>query len=259
MPSLPPRCFSVAFGTVVLMMLVGATCASGTTMSNTLTQVVSFTITPSSGYIVFAPDATAYVAETNSLGENSYDFQRGTTANAAASITWATAAASADSLSLTGFASSIVTFPHGVNGTAHSLAEGGTFYFPFSVMGTTGPVVVQFSATVSYQQLLVTDINSRASSEVFYYADLPGNPPLYIFYEDLQNSVGPNSYYFDSATWNLTSFQSILAGQEYNFRSAFFAVSDATVVPEPPSLLLLLSTGPIVILVLRWVVRYPSH
>ena len=147
----------VSFLVIMLATLCSAPPVSATAITNSSLQLQSLTISLASGSIMFSPTAQSFTQAQNSLGELVSNFGSGTTANSSAVVTWANASGTADSISQTASTSANVSIPN-VTGAASSVRRRTLFDLAFSITGTSGPVSMQFAATLPYAQSLMTDI-----------------------------------------------------------------------------------------------------
>ncbi len=228
--------------TLCLVLLLAASVvvprANATAIANSSIMLESLTITPASGSIMFSPTAQSFAQTQNSLGQVVSNFDSGTTANSSATVTWANASGSADSISQTAFVSANVDLPGSVVGAASAAGQGTLYDFSFSITGTTGPVSVQFSALLPYSQSLLTDLAGvQASSEDIFYLSLDGQPVLFL---DLPMTIGSSSSFSASGSPTLSNSMTLTAGQTYNLYLELDAESSGINVPEPASLSLLL-------------------
>jgi hypothetical protein len=163
-------------------------------------------ITPTAGSIQFVSPlisppgcsmpslcATAFTQAQDSLGGLQQQFNLAdngaTSATSTTSLASANAAASAPAR--TNSASDGVNL--NVNASASSTAQG-TLYGTFQVVGTTSPVMINFSATLSGSQMLSTDaIGLSASSEAIFSLVLDnGDNP--VSFDSLQ-TIGSSAFF----------------------------------------------------------------
>jgi hypothetical protein len=212
--------------------------ATATAIANSSIQLQSLTITPASGSIMFSPTAQSFAQAQNSLGELVANSASGVTASSSAAVTWADASGSADSISQTASTSANVSIPN-VTGAASSVGRGALFDLAFSVTGTSGPVSVQFSATLPYAQSLMTDVYGvQAASEVIFDLTVDGNTVLFF---DSPLSIGPSSSLATSGSPTLTNSMTLTAGQTYDLYLEIDSESSGiNTTPEPATFSLLL-------------------
>jgi hypothetical protein len=229
---------------VILVAMTTAPPASATAIASSSVQLQSLTVTPSSGTMVFSPFASWYAIVTNSLGEFDITFGNGVAGSTTSSVTGGTASAAADTNSLTASASADVNIVG--NGAASAGAIARASYLPFSIVGASGPVTVQFDATVVFQQSLMTGALSSAHSDVGYRlglftVQLPFPVGGDIQFASSNNTVGPNSTWVNTGTWSFTASETLMPGVQYNLIADLGSSSDAVVTPEPGALSLVLA------------------
>jgi hypothetical protein len=221
---------------LVLAAAPGDSCA--TAIASTSLQMQSLTIAPASGTIMFSPTAQSFAQAQNSLGRLVQNFDSGVTASSSAAVIWADANGSADSISQTASSSANVNIPN-VSGAASSVGRGALFDTAFSITGTSGPVSVQFSATIPYSQSLMTDgFGVQATSEVIFALTVDDSVVLFF---DSPLSIGPSTSLAVSGSPTLTNSMTLTAGQTYDlYMEVDSESSGINTIPEPATLLLLL-------------------
>ena len=229
----PAPCFIT-----LLLVVAAATPGSATAIANSSIQLSSLSIIPANGTIMFSPTAQSFAQAQNSLGELVSNSDSGVTANSSAVVTWANASGSADSISQTAASSANVSIPN-VTGAASSVGRGALFDLVFSVTGTSGPVAVQFSATLPYAQSLMTDIYGvQATSEVIFDLTMDGSVVLFL---DSPLAIGPSTSLATAGSPTLTNSMTLTAGQIYDLYLEIDSESSGiNATPEPATLTLLL-------------------
>lgn len=222
---------------IMLATLASVPYASATAIANSSIQLESLTITPANGTIMLSPTARSFAQAQNSLGQLVSNFDSGTTANSNSVVIWANASGSADSISRTASSSANVNIPN-VTGAANSVGRGSLFDTAFSITGTSGPVSVQFSATLPYAQTLMTDIyDVQATSEVVFDLTIDGSAVLFL---DSPHVIGPSTSLATSASPTLNNSMTLTAGQTYDlFLEIDSESSGINATPEPATLSLL--------------------
>ena len=231
-----PAAFLVA---VMALALASTPAANATAIATSSLQLQSLTITPSAGSIVSSPFAVWYGIVSNSLGEGNGFAGSDDAGAGSAAVTWAVVSAAADSMALTESVSVAMDIP--VFGSAHGEAQSRVAYVPFSITGTSGPVSVQFTATLLHQQALTTGDFSSGQSFVGFCLGLYPPDRGCVLLATFGNTIGADSSWASSGTWTLTTSQTLMAGDSYNLGAHLDARSDATVIPEPASCSLLLA------------------
>lgn len=233
-----PSLISLSRITSLLLLVLAAIAvtprANATAIAISSLQLASLTITPSSGWIIFSPTAEAFAQAQNSLGELVADYNTGVIVNSSASVTWASASSSADSISRNMAVFSNVNIPG--EGAASAIGIATLYDYSFSITGTTGPVSVQFDAMLPFMQFLMTDAYGlEASSDLVFYLGIDGTPVLF---KDSPEYIGPNSSFFSSGTWSLSNSVILMANQPYILYAE--VDDDPAPAPEPATLSLLL-------------------
>ena len=199
-------------------------------------------ILPSAGSVqFFSPfNASAFAQVFDSLGGADQQFNSvddGAT-SASASTTFAHATASASALSMTASTTAGVNIPQitadagTAPGSPYGLLQG-----LFEITGATGPISVQFKASLDVHQFLSTSGGGQlATSEAIFnllLPDISGDPIL--FFDDLR-SIGPNDSSASSSSATLSGFVMLQPDTPYyliaNTDPDVFGSSS---VPEPSS------------------------
>ncbi len=203
-------------------------------------QVSNFTMTSSSGTIVFLDPwtAQAFAQAQNSLGENNsqYNSSLGGLAQASASVQFASAQSSADALNMILMGSTTVNIPGGL--IAASAVSQQTLSNMFEITGAGGPVNVTFGVLLNSMQSLLTDSSGFASSEVTFTLSVDGNVVLF---SDSAKQIGPNGSWNYNFSGELTNTIPLYENQWYEFTA--FAEQDPNgygQTPEPPTIALAL-------------------
>jgi hypothetical protein len=224
------------FAATLLLLAAAPPRVNATAIANSSVQLTSLAITPASGSILFSPTAQSFAQAQNSLGELVTNFDSGTTASSSANVTWANAAGAADSASQTASAAANVDLP--VQGAASSVGRGTLYDLSFSITGVTGPVSVQFNATLPYSQSLMTDaVGLQATSEVIFDLTIDGQTVLFL---DSPQLIGSSSSFSISGSPTLSNSMTLTAGQTYDLYLELDAESSGINAPEPATLSLLL-------------------
>lgn len=199
----------VSFLVIMLWTSCSAPPVSATAITNSSFELQSLTIAPANGSIMSSPTAQSFTQSQNSLGELVSNLDSGTTANSSAVVTWANASGTADSISQT------------------------------ASRGTSGPLSLQFAATLPYAQSLMTDIYGvEGTSEVIFNLTVDGSAVLFL---DSPLVIAPSTSLGIRASPTLTNSMTLTAGQTCDFYMEIASESSGVnTTPELATLLLLL-------------------
>jgi hypothetical protein len=168
-------------------------------------------ILPSSGTVQFLPpiNASAFVQVFDSLGgfDQQFDSVDDGATNVSAATALASAAAAASAVSMTASSSSGINIPQieAAAGTVPGSPFGMLQGF-FQIVGTTGPVSVQFLASLSTSQSLsTTGYGQSANSEVTFNLLLPDISEAPILFFDNLLQIGANDSQNTSSSFTLSS------------------------------------------------------
>lgn len=228
--------FTVSRLLVLVIVATLAIRAAANEVVNNSLQLQTLTITPASGSLVISPTwVFARAGALSGLGEN-------VGGPCPQSITWMSADCSIDPVSLTGFVSANVNAPDGqwVYGSSFSY-----MYGTFEIVGTSGPVLVQFHAVIPYVQSLTTGLGYE-SSRIDVGVSFGGH---IVVHNQLNYAIGLNSSINDSGIWNVSDSAMFNAGQQYTF--GVLMRDDVAANPEPATVLLFLG-GLSPIILSRW-------
>jgi hypothetical protein len=210
---------------------------AGVIVDDTL-QLTSLQVSPPGGWAVqwISPiNASVFVEALNSLG--GLDSKSANVDDAAlsrsATVTWASASASADGAARTASAASHILLPD-ITGSASSTARG-TLSGSFQIVGTgTGPLSVDIGATLAgSQHLSVSGLNAFGSSEIIFNLLLPDLAPNPILHTNnlLTSTGGIQNMPFSGIAPTTVTLQPNTA---YSFRAEVDSESSGfVVVPEP--------------------------
>lgn len=234
---------SAGFGAVsivslvlTLALVVAPTPVHATAIAMSSISVTNFTITPSSGTVVFGAPWTAesFAQAQNSLCgcDSQFNSSIGGTAQADAMVMFAQAHALTDASGLTLSASDAVNITGGLM-AANTLGQSTLFNATFSITGTTGPVDVTFSARVDLAQFLFTDASGVfAVDDTSFQLTIDGQTVLFT---DASNQIGPSSSFSTSSSGTLTDTMTLNAGQDYSLTATAQDDPYGYNTPEPPS------------------------
>ncbi|MDQ2694653.1 MAG: PEP-CTERM sorting domain-containing protein [Pseudomonadota bacterium] len=229
--------------------------AAATAIANSSIAFGNLAITPASGFVQLPEPWTlqAFAQANNSLGENDSDFDpvfSPGAAGAAASVTWAMAAATASApgdppdLNVNGSANSSVNIPGCDPAAAFSRSRGTLSNF-FTLAGGTGSVDVAFAVDVAGALEAMTDSCGRAMTDTIFTLEIDGGPVLF---HQRQLVVGPNSSLMLPFSERLMDSVVLEFGVEYRLQLDVDSESAARTIPEPPAgALLLFGIGALVL------------
>jgi hypothetical protein len=220
--------------------------ASGFTSASGVLDLNSFSVTPSSGSIVWSgPWAlSAFVSVNNSNGALNSQFQTDpVSASASASVPFASGNSSANFPAIGGVFGHVdgtVNIPGGFNAAAVFPAQS-ALENSFSITGASGNVDVTFAALLSSTLAAVADANGAVlTDETIFNLNVDGTPVLSFFD---QVSVGPNGSAFSSMNPNLTDTISLDSSMPHDFLISLDPNVHATSTPESGETCLLLLVG----------------
>src|SRR5215471_18451891 len=234
---------------VLLVAGIGLCAPSGAhalVITDSTLTISNILITSASGTVQFDPwTAEASATANNSLGQSDGQFDStainlGSTAQASATVTWATAQGPANASNLTAKGSSAVNLP-GILNQADSTWRGSLFT-SFTVTGCTpgNSVDVTFSMDLSGSQHGFADALGSFTNELTASLELDGSPLLFF---DTILSGGPG---FPDTTKGIS--QNLNAKQTLTFGTPYFVFIQAdsesngqNVVPAPGTLSLVLA------------------
>ena len=224
--------------TMLLTLLLSPGLLHASAIVNSSISLTQLQILPSSGTLQFLSPitATAFTEALTSLGELDQQFASADDADATAASLTSLAAANAigSAPSLTAAVSGHID--SNVPAFASATARGG-FSGQFQILGATGPVSLQFIATVMYNQSLSTDSSGlSADSDVTLVLNLDnGDQPLF-----LNNllQIGPSSSDSASFSGDITGSSSVTAGDPVFFTFELDTQDHTNDTPEPAAILL---------------------
>ncbi len=233
------RCLSFLCA-VMFVALAATISANASAVATSSMQLQSLVVTVSSGSLMVSPFAVVSTSAFNNLGELVSNGSSGTfPVSASVAITDADASASADPFSQTSSALAEVNFLPGASGFASASAFARTAYFPFWITGTSGPVTVTFTAVVGYDQSLLTGAVASTADSYVQASLILGN--TFNVSQSSFNTIGTNSSWANSGTFNLAASRTLTAGTQYDLQVDLNDGADAQVIPEPGTLSLLLA------------------
>ena len=163
--SFSASCSSFAFTLVIAVLLLAASLGlapplQATAIAMGSVQVTNFTITPSTGTVVFTDlwTAQAFAEAQNSLCgcDSQFNSSLGGTAMADAMVMFAAGHSFAHAAALDLSAAATVNISGGIM-AANAIGQATLFNTTFSITGGSGPVDVTFSAMLNIAQMLFTD------------------------------------------------------------------------------------------------------
>ena len=189
----------LALSVTLALVFAPAFSASGTTMISNSLDLNDFGVTPSSGSIQWGTwTLSAFASASNSNGEENFQFQTDhKSAHASASVLYASANSSANYPAVNGrfgHTDGRLNLPGGTNAAA-SLLSLSTFETTFRIIGTSGPLQVNFGALLSFALTAMTDATGTASGEFIFNMNVDGASVLSFFDRVI---VGPNGSVSDS-------------------------------------------------------------
>jgi hypothetical protein len=207
---------------------------------STSLSLAGLAITPASGSVQLQTpfSASAFAQAQDSLGGSSQQFNTindgATSASASTSLGNANAAASVPGLTAT--ASSGVNIPE-ISASATATANGGpgSLMGSFEIVGTSGPVSVDFAASLSGNQSLLTDGGGEsAKSEIAFSLLLPDVSSSPLLFYDNSLSIGPDSFLISPYGNTLSDSVVLQANTPYLLIGNVDSESSGlNVVPEP--------------------------
>jgi len=235
----------LALSVTLALVFAPAFSASGTTMISGSLDLNDFSATPSSGSIQWGTwTLSAFASVNNSNGAVDSQFQTGpVSAHASASVLYASANSSANYPAVNGRFGHVdgrVNLPGGTNAAASVNPSLSTFATTFRIIGTSGPLQVNFSALLSFALTAMTGATGTASGEVIFNLNVDGASVLSFFDQVI---VGPNGSVSDSFYPNLTDTITLDSSIPHTFFLSMDTDYFASTVPDQGETYLLLLIG----------------
>jgi len=231
---------SLALMPIMFLILPTTPAANATAIAISQMALESLSIVPASGSITFSSSVAGAVAVAQNPLEIARDEQLGPTVFAHAAVNSANASSFGDSMSRTGFVvgyiNSLQRYTTPISAQAYAYPYDRS---SFSITGTSGPVLVQVSASVPYAQSLATTDGRFSTSTIQFFVDMAGSIVL-VAESDLV--AFPYSSLSKTDTWNLSNSLTLEAGQTYSIDVGLNSYSLVGILlPEPETLSLFLA------------------
>jgi hypothetical protein len=208
-------------------------------------SLTQFQILPDAGALqIISPfNASAFTQVFDSLGgfDQEYNSVDGGATSASSSTTLVSSSASASAVGLTASTSSSLLIPQitasagTATGSPYGLLQG-----YFQIVGTTGAVSVELTATLNeIQSLSTTGFGQSATAEATFSLLLPAISDSPILFFDDPLAIGANSTMADSSSPTLTATVTLQANTQYDLLAEVDPeIKGISMTPEPSTVYL---------------------